>query len=326
MTTGDRRPDSDAESTRDQDSSDHGRYQQRPEETASEADESPAESADGEHVEGSDSERPQTTAESGPSSDSESGASPESGLSTDASDTADTEPTEPLWRRFLTATDGPLLLLREVCISLIIVLVIGGLLFGISGVWPPMVAVESESMEPNINKYDLVFVTEPGRFSPSEADQLGVVAADAVDESEYASFNAAGSVIVFDNPEASGPPIIHRAHFFVEEGENWHDRANPDHMSASDCDDLQYCPAPHDGYITKGDNDASNAQYDQANGIAPVVRPEWVTGIAQLRVPYIGYIRLALTGAASSGPLLPVGLGAIGASGAYAIGRRELLT
>lgn len=315
MTNGDRRPDSDAESTTDPDSSPDERHQRQLDDSSSES------------TGGHDSSTASQSGSSTESTASQSGSStspttaPESRESAESSDAA-----EPLWQRFLTATDGPLLLLREVSISLTIVLIIGGLLFGISGVWPPMVAVESESMEPNIKQYDLVFVTEPGRFSPSEADQLGVVTGDAVDDTEYASFNAAGSVIVFDNPGASGPPIIHRAHFFVEEGENWHDRGNPDHMSAGDCDELRGCPAPHDGYITKGDNEASNKQYDQANGIAPVVRPEWVTGIARLRLPYVGYIRLALTGAASSVPLLGVGLGAIGASGAYAIGRRELRT
>jgi len=296
MTAGDRRPDSDAESTGRSSSTGEETQQPQPDEISSTSNES-----------------------RDPSFGSPDGDSPSTATESDGA-------VEPLWRQFLTATDGPLLLLREVCVSVIIVLVVGGLLFGISGVWPPMVAVESESMEPNINQYDLIFVTEPGRFSPDEADQLGVVTADAADNTEYASFNAAGSVIVFDNPEQRGPPIIHRAHFFVEEGENWYDRANPDYISASDCDELQDCPAPHDGYITKGDNDASNAQYDQANGIAPVVKPEWVTGIAQLRLPYVGYIRLAVTGAASAGPLFPVGLGVISASGAYAIGRRDLLT
>jgi len=232
---------------------------------------------------------------------------------------------EPVWRRVLTATDGPLLLLREVAISFGIVLLIGLLLFGVSGVWPPMVAVESESMEPNINKYDLILVTEPGRFAPPAADETGVVTLADVDGGGHESFDRPGSVVVYKNPNSFGPPIIHRAHFFVEAGENWHDRANPDYISAGSCGELNNCPAPHAGYITKGDNEASNGMYDQANGIAPVVKPGWITGIAQLRLPKIGYIRLALTGAASFGPLVPAGLGAIGASGAYAIGRRDLL-
>lgn len=321
MTNGDRRPDSDTESTSNQEAPGEETHQRQSGDPSGEATTSHVESVDGDSAESVESVSATQSAEPGQSQESTSAL--KYGSSTDS--TGSTGPNEPLWRRFLTASDGPLLLFREVCISFIIVLILGGLLFGISGVWPPMVAVESESMEPNINQYDLVFVTEPGRFSPSEADRLGVVTAETESDTGYTSFNDAGSVIVFDNPEATGPPIIHRAHFFVEEGENWHDRANPNYISASDCEELQYCPAPHDGYITKGDNDASNARYDQANGIAPVVRSEWVTGVAQLRLPYVGYIRLALTGAASSGPLLPVGLGAVGASGAYAIGRRDLL-
>ena len=249
------------------------------------------------------------------------------GSSTDSSPSdGGTEPSEPVWRRIWTATDGPLLLLREVGFSFGIVLLIGLLLFSVSGVWPPMVAVESESMEPNINQYDLVIVTDPGRFAPETADKRGVVTAESVSESGYTSFNRAGSVVVYENPESFGPPIIHRAHFYVEEGENWYDEANPDYITADSCAELDQCPAPHAGYITKGDNNASNAQYDQANGIAPVVRPGWVTGIAHLRIPRVGYIRLALTGAASFGSVLPAGVGGLGAGLAFVIGRRDLLT
>jgi signal peptidase len=231
-----------------------------------------------------------------------------------------------LWTQFRTANDGPLLLLREVLLSGGIVLLFGLLLFGASGVWPPMVAVESESMEPNINQYDLILVSEPGRFAPEMADRTGVVTANSVAETEHKSFNREGSVVVYQNPESLGPPIIHRTHFYVEDGENWYDRANPEYIAADSCSELDQCPAPHAGYITKGDNSESNSQYDQANGIAPVVKPGWVTGIAHLRIPRVGYIRLALTGAASFGPLLPAGVGAVGAGTAYAIGRRELLT
>jgi signal peptidase len=236
----------------------------------------------------------------------------------------ESQESESVWSQFRTAQDGPLLLLREVLISGGIVLLIGLLLFSVSGVWPPMVAVESESMEPNINKYDLIVVTEPGRFAAEEANQQGVVTADSVSESDHESFNQPGSVVVYDNPNSFGPPIIHRAHFYVEENENWYDRANPAYISADSCAEIEPCPAPHAGYITKGDNNASNSQYDQVNGIAPVVRPEWVTGIAQVRLPHVGYIRLALTGAASFGPIFPAGMSAVGASMAYAIGRRQI--
>gem|GEM_PF-4402516 len=149
-----------------------------------------------------------------------------------------------LWTQFRTANDGPLLLLREVLLSGGIVLLFGLLLFGASGVWPPMVAVESESMEPNINQYDLILVSEPGRFAPEMADRTGVVTANSVAETEHKSFNREGSVVVYQNPESLGPPIIHRTHFYVEDGENWYDRANPEYIAADSCSELDQCPAP----------------------------------------------------------------------------------
>jgi signal peptidase len=188
-----------------------------------------------------------------------------------------------------------------------------------------MVAVESASMEPNINQYDLVFVTEPGRFAPSEADDRGIATVERAEPTGYSTFNRAGSVIVYYEPGSVGPPIIHRAHLFVESGENWYDRANPAYINADSCAALANCPAPYAGYITKGDNEDSNQRYDQANGIAPVVEPDWVTGVARLRVPYLGWIRLAVTGVASVGPTIPATAGGIAGVGGigYAVGRRR---
>lgn len=201
--------------------------------------------------------------------------------------------------RFRTARDGPLMVVREILYSAGIVLLIGLILFAVSGVWPPMVAVKSGSMDPNMQRGDLVLVTEPGRFAPDgTANGTGVVTYETGQESEYTSFNDYGSVVVFHDPASRGDPIIHRAHFYVEEDENWYDQANPDYMKdgTDDCASLSNCPAPHDGFITKGDN---NAYYDQANGIAPVVREEWVSGVARVRIPYLGYVRLCFTGEAT---------------------------
>ena len=40
-----------------------------------------------------------------------------------------------------------------------IVFLVGAVLFAVAGVWPPVVAVESASMQPNLDRGDLVFVT-----------------------------------------------------------------------------------------------------------------------------------------------------------------------
>ncbi|SFR32455.1 S26 family signal peptidase [Halogeometricum limi] len=196
--------------------------------------------------------------------------------------------------RLLHAQDGVLLFVREVLVSVSAVVALGLLLFAISGVWPPMVAVESGSMEPEMYRGDLVFITAPDRFTPGYAfEDTGIVTVDIGTEEGYTSFGGAGSVVVFDPPSRIGSPIIHRAHFHVEKGENWYDKANPDYINAENCEELRYCPAPHAGFITKGD---ANARYDQASNIAEPVRPEWIEGVARLRVPYLGYVRLELAG------------------------------
>ncbi|MFB6250256.1 MAG: S26 family signal peptidase [Halobellus sp.] len=197
--------------------------------------------------------------------------------------------------RFRTAQSGPLVFIRETLYSVVAVLTVGFLLFAISGVWPPMVAVESGSMDPQMQRGDLIFVTEPQRFSPDYAySETGVVTVEIGSENGYRSFGGNGSVVIYDPPNRRGSPIIHRAHFYVDKGENWYDEANSRYVQASNCAELTNCPAPHAGFITKGD---ANTRYDQASGIAGPVRPGWIRGTARFRIPYLGYVRLKLVGA-----------------------------
>jgi signal peptidase len=215
------------------------------------------------------------------------------------------DPDESFVHRLWGAETGPLFFLRELVTSAGAVLLVGLLLFGVSGVWPPMVAVESGSMEPHMHKGDLVFITEPGRYTPDAAyGSTGVVTAEAGTDIDYRTFGGPGSVVVYDDPGRGGPPIIHRARFYVEAGENWYDRANPEFVSADSCRELLNCPAPHAGFITKGD---ANARYDQASGIAEPVKPSWITGIARVRIPYLGWVRLGLADVVQGTPGPAVG-------------------
>lgn len=199
--------------------------------------------------------------------------------------------------RWLATTDHPWVrFVREVLSSAAIVLLIGFILFAISGVWPPLVAVESGSMDPHMHRGDLVFVMDESRLIPDDAVAgTGVVTYQDAITTDYRSFGSYGDVIVYDPPDDRGPPIIHRARFWVDTGENWYDRADPDYISASRCGDspneqLQNCPAPHAGFITRGD---ANPAYDQVSGIGTgPVKPSWIKGTAEVRIPYLGYVRL----------------------------------
>lgn len=176
------------------------------------------------------------------------------------------------------------------------VLLVGLLLFAVSGVWPPLVAIESPSMDPHIQKGDLVFVMEEERFAGPNA-QHGIVTAER--GSDYVRFQRPGDVIVYE-PDGNGrrTPIIHRAMLYVEEGERWYDRADPNAIGNADsCAELANCPANESGFITKGDN---NNQYDQVgrNPISGPVEPEWVIGTAEWRVPFLGEVRLGWNKAA----------------------------
>ncbi len=196
------------------------------------------------------------------------------------------------WLR--TTDHGGVAAVREMLSTAAIVLLVGALLFGVSGVWPPMVAIESGSMTPHMQVGDLVFVMDEDRLQPAAAQgTTGVVTYQSGESAGYRTFQSYGDVVVY-RPDGSvqQTPIIHRARFWVEEGENWYQtKADPEYVSPNyrNCEQLPACPAPHAGFVTKGDN---NDYYDQAIGMSSPVRPTWVTGTAEFRIPWLGCIRL----------------------------------
>lgn len=211
-------------------------------------------------------------------------------------------------RSFLTTDGEPASLVRDVLSSVAIVGVIGLLLLAVSGVWPPLVAVESGSMEPNVEVGDLVVVVAPDRFADDDsAADTGVT--PLADDQDGETFGTGGDVIVFaPGGDDRRTPIIHRAHLWVEADENWVEtRADEEYVNGDSCEAVEDCPAPHDGFVTKGD---ANRHYDQAGGLYSrdnsVVKPEWILGKASFRIPWLGYVRLTF------GQLLVSGQGSVG--------------
>ncbi len=186
-----------------------------------------------------------------------------------------------------------LTLLKDILSGVAIVVFLILVFFAISGVWPPFVAIESGSMEPHMAKGDLVYLVQGDRFSSYDGEsELNLVTVEMGSEMDHLSFGKPGHVVVFRPNGGDGTPIIHRLHLWVEEGEDWTDRANPAYLGGrTNCLELPNCPAPHDGFITKGDN---NAAYDQVDGQSSVVKPEWVIGRAAVRIPYLGYFRITI--------------------------------
>lgn len=171
-------------------------------------------------------------------------------------------------------------------------------LFAISGLWPPLVAVPSASMAPHMQVGDMVFVVDEQRYVPESAHaETGVVTYQRGRTVGYEKFGRPGDVIVYQPDGTERGNIIHRAMFYVNDSENWYDeakRVNPKAVgSAESCQQLSNCPAPNAGFITKGDN---SPHYDQVNDVSSPVRPAWIRGTAEYRVPWLGYVRfLGLT-------------------------------
>jgi len=252
------------------------------------------------------------------------------------------DPQEVGYVEWVLNTDDPsIVVLRDVVSSVATVVLIGALLFAISGLWPPLVAVESGSMEPHMHRGDLVFVMDEHRFTPDQAaGDTGIVTYQAArevdrenpDRQGYRSFGNYGNVIVYEQNGRASSPIIHRAHLYVEEGDRWVERADEDALGPdASCETVSSCPAPYDGFVTKGD---ANGGYDQADNqrISSVVKPEWVRGRAKARVPFMGHVRLFL-GSIGTGPVSPGGgsvvplparlLAVVGVGAAAAYGTRQ---
>jgi len=144
------------------------------------------------------------------------------------------------------------------------------LLFGLTR---PMVIMESGSMIPHMDISNIILVESP--------DRKEVITYMEGKQSNYTSFDDYGDVILYrPNGREEVTPIIHRAMYYVETGEPmW--GGGP--------------PAPHAGYITKGDNSKTNPSFDQQGSISNMqpVKKEWVIGAARfIRVPVLGCISL----------------------------------
>lgn len=182
---------------------------------------------------------------------------------------------------------------------LIVALVVGGIALGlylVCGAWPAIVTIESESMVPNMNIGDLVVVVAPDRFGTLQSWQEGK-------NTSYMKYGDYGDVIIYQPNGASAGfpipllsrgvhPIIHRAIQYTGPGPVGEIKGK----AFVDKNGQEYI-APHEGYITWGDNNPVPDQlawYTDYRGLGPLepVKKEWIVGKALFAIPLVGLIPL----------------------------------
>ncbi len=141
-------------------------------------------------------------------------------------------------------------------VAIAVSMAVSFLLFGLTH---PMVSIESGSMMPHIQKGDIILL--------ESADRKDIITYMEGKQSNYTSFDDYGDVILYrPYGQEEVTPIFHRAMYYVEKGDPmWN--GSP--------------PAPHAGYITKGDNLKTNPSYDQQGSISYLqpVKKEWIIGV-----------------------------------------------
>ena len=168
-------------------------------------------------------------------------------------------------------------LLRDFIFMLMVFTIFSSISYIALGRFSPMVAVESESMVPHLNVGDIIFI--------ESANRTEIVTYGEGMKTGYSSFEYYGNVILYKRKGSEElPPVIHRAMYYVDKGDPmW--PGGPE--------------APSAGYITKGDNNKTNALYDQQGSISYMqpVKKEWVIGVARFRpIPLLGCVSLTVKG------------------------------
>ena len=177
------------------------------------------------------------------------------------------------WRNFNESENFFISLLRDFLSVIVIIAILSSISYITLGRTVPMVAVESESMYPHIHIGDMIVI--------ESIDRTLITTWETGKDTGYTSYDEYGDVILFKRlGQESSTPIIHRAMYYVEKGERmW--KGGP--------------PAPHAGYITKGDNQETNPVFDQQGSISlnQPIKKEWVIAVARFYpVPVLGCFSL----------------------------------
>ncbi len=246
---------------------------------------------------------------------------PRCGTQLDEATTEKTDETEPMSRGRAALLFG-----RDIAVAFIIVGVVIGAIYAYTGVWPPMVVIESGSMQ-HSNTASYVGVIDTGdlvlvQAAPQRSDVTTWVEGRAI---EYKTYGNYGDVIIF-RKAGSDTPIIHRPIFWMDYDSITKEFSIPDlerlphnvmwggtykdatpvmrpfnldgtvwikgagwkgDLNITFYIDWFVTNVRHSGYVTLGDN--NGIAYDRS-----LARQEDVIGRARGELPWFGLIKLTL--------------------------------
>lgn len=219
-------------------------------------------------------------------------------------------------------------LVRDIIVSAIIVFSVLGILFMYSGVWPPMVVIESSSMmhgnDSQIGVIDTGDLTLVKKIN-NRHDIVTYVEATCRTSPKYGvmTYGDFGHVIVYKKNGLSDTPVIHRAIAWVEY--NRTASCMTTHDIRGDIPDINvynvkfytiknqgyrkedltisfnviFSQKQDSGFLTKGDHNIQKVDQEslRVNGalVAPV-KLEWIVGRAEGELPWFGLFKLWVTG------------------------------
>ncbi len=201
---------------------------------------------------------------------------------------------------------------KDVLTAVIVILIIVAGMFAYTGVWPPMVVIESGSMMHDDSPYGKIGTIDPGDFTfvKKVNNRDDVITYYQGEKTGYKTYSNYGDVIVYVKNGVGGTPVIHRAMCWVEVNitgnGTFYDipELNYYHLSAITITELNlrnYDPkVNHSGFLTKGDanngcdQDSSAGIEDELGRKVEVVKLEWIVGKAEGEIPWFGGIKLSV--------------------------------
>lgn len=232
-------------------------------------------------------------------------------------------------------------LLRDVVGSAIVVAVVLGGLWAYSGMWPPMVVIESGSMQHSHTDSSVGIIDTGDLTLVQSSDRVDRIVTWAEGKrTGHRSYGGYGDVIVFHkNGLDEYTPVIHRAIVWIELNATTGDTFDVPELGQYDTlqiilrglstyhtgeeqvvdlpvnlrvviDNFKGVGQAHGGYLTKGDNNPNVDQISlfwevQPPGTTPRAEPvksEWVVGVSRGELPWFGILKLWFGGSGNAVP------------------------